>query len=165
MYEHLSTFKERPCVLSEFFPVITEWSRVLKKLIATQLIKKFPSLYETQRFDNLFIRACLQPVFWARWVQSIPSHPISLRSILIILFYLYLGLLLWSLPFVLPNQNLVCFSHLLMYWPYLPPQFDNCSNIAEEYKLWSISLCNGLQLSVTSSLLDPSIFLRTLFLP
>jgi hypothetical protein len=40
----------------------------------------------------VFTRALRWSLFWARSIQSIPSHPISLRSILILFTHLRLGL-------------------------------------------------------------------------
>jgi hypothetical protein len=63
----------------------TLWSRVLlKKLTVTQLIKKFPTLYRIWRFITVFTRAYKWSLPWARCIQSTPSHPISLRYILIL---------------------------------------------------------------------------------
>jgi hypothetical protein len=39
--------------------LLTSWSRVLlEKLTGSQLVKKFPAFYETQRFTTAFTRAC-----------------------------------------------------------------------------------------------------------
>jgi hypothetical protein len=43
------------------------------------------------------------------------------------------------------------------------PAITTSLRVAEEHKLWSPSLCCFLQTHVTSSLLDPNIFLSTLF--
>jgi hypothetical protein len=59
----------------------TPWSIVLlQKLRVTQLVKKYPTFYGTQSFITVFTRACHWSLFWARYVQSTPLHPISLRS-------------------------------------------------------------------------------------
>jgi len=49
---------------------LTPWIRVLKKLILIQLVKKFPTFYGV----------CHWSLYWARWIQSTHSHPISLGS-------------------------------------------------------------------------------------
>jgi hypothetical protein len=35
----------------------TPWSEVIEKLTVTQLVKKFPAIYETQSFISVFTRA------------------------------------------------------------------------------------------------------------
>jgi hypothetical protein len=49
---------------------------------ATQGI--IPGFYGTRRFITMFTRALHLSLSWARSTQSIPSHPISLRCILIL---------------------------------------------------------------------------------
>jgi hypothetical protein len=44
-------------------------------------LKNFPEFYGTRRFITVFTRALHWSLSWARSIQSIPSHPISLRSI------------------------------------------------------------------------------------
>jgi hypothetical protein len=59
------------------------WSRVLlEKLRVAQLVKKFPVFYGTPRFISVFTRVRYWFPFWDRWIQSKPSHPVSLRSVL-----------------------------------------------------------------------------------
>jgi len=50
------------------------------------------------------------PLFWAKWFQSINSHPISPRSILILSFHLCLWSSKWSLPSRFPTAIFMCFS-------------------------------------------------------
>jgi hypothetical protein len=47
-----------------------------------QLLKNFPTLYGTWRFITMFTRALHWSLSWNRSIQSIPPHPIYLRSIL-----------------------------------------------------------------------------------
>jgi hypothetical protein len=69
------------------------WSwDLLEKLPIVQLLKNFPAFYGTRRFITVFTRALYWSISWARSIQSIPSHPISLRSILILSTHLRLGL-------------------------------------------------------------------------
>jgi hypothetical protein len=47
---------------------------------------------ETWRFNTVFTKALHWSLFWASSIQSIPTHPIYLSSILILLTHLRLGL-------------------------------------------------------------------------
>jgi hypothetical protein len=50
--------------------VITPWKRVLhKKLIATQLVKKFPSFYGTRRFITMFTRSRHWSLSWVTLIN------------------------------------------------------------------------------------------------
>jgi hypothetical protein len=55
-------------------------------------LKNFPAFYWTRRFITVFTRALTWFLSWARSIQAIPSHPISLRSTLILSTHLRLGL-------------------------------------------------------------------------
>ena len=54
------------------------------ELIGFLLVKKFPAFYETRRFITAFTSARHLSLSWARSLQSIPLHPTSWRSILIL---------------------------------------------------------------------------------
>jgi hypothetical protein len=56
-----------------------------------QPLKNFPAFYGTQKFITAFTRALYWSLSWARSIQSIPSHPISLRSFLTLSTHLRLG--------------------------------------------------------------------------
>jgi hypothetical protein len=49
------------------------------------------AFYGTRRFNTVFTRALHWSLSWAISIQSTPSHPISLRSILILSTHLRLG--------------------------------------------------------------------------
>jgi hypothetical protein len=69
------------------------WSwALLEKLPIMQQLKNFPVFYGPRKFITAFTRALHWSLSWARSIQSIPSHPISLRSILILSTHLLLGL-------------------------------------------------------------------------
>jgi hypothetical protein len=72
---------------------LTPWRRVHEALIVAQLFDKYPTFYGTRSFIIVFTRARHWFLFWARRIQSTASHPISLRSTLILSFHLRLGLL------------------------------------------------------------------------
>jgi hypothetical protein len=73
-----------------------------------QLPKNLPAFYGTRRFITVFTRALHWSLFWARSIQSIPPHPISLRSTLILSTHLRLG----------PPSGLFSF--------WLPPEYPMC---------------------------------------
>jgi len=56
---------------------LTPWSRVLKKLRSSQLVKKFPTFYGTRRFITAFTSARHLSLSRASSIQSMPLHPTS----------------------------------------------------------------------------------------
>jgi len=72
--------------------LLTPWNRVLlEKLTGFQLVKKFPSFYGTLRFITAFTSDRHLSLSWASSIQSIPPHPTSWSSILILATHLLLG--------------------------------------------------------------------------
>jgi hypothetical protein len=65
---------------------------ILDKLPIVPPLKNFPALYGTRRFITALTRALHWSLSWVRLIQSIPSYPISLRSILILSTHLRVGL-------------------------------------------------------------------------
>jgi hypothetical protein len=57
-----------------------------------QPLKNFSVFYETRRYDTVFTRAFHWSLSRATSIQSTPSHPISVRSLLILSTHLRLGL-------------------------------------------------------------------------
>ena len=73
--------------------LLTPWSTVLlKQLIGSQLVKKFPEFYGTQRFTTAFASAHHLSLSSARSIRSMPLHLPSWRSILILSSHLRLRL-------------------------------------------------------------------------
>jgi hypothetical protein len=63
----------------------TVWSwALLERPSVLQLLKNFSAFYGTQRFSTALTRALHFSLFWARIIQSIPPHPVSPRSMLVL---------------------------------------------------------------------------------
>jgi len=98
---------------------LTPWSIILlEKIIVTHPFKKFPALFGTWRFITVFTRVHHWSLSWARWIQSTPSHPLSLRFI----SHLCLGLPSGPFPsgfltkilhvFLVPPIHVTCPTHV-----------------------------------------------------
>jgi hypothetical protein len=100
--------------------LLTAWSTVLlEKLTGLQLVEKFPVFYGTRRFITAFTSARYLSLSWAHLIQSIPPHPTSCRSILILSSHLRLGLPSGLFPSGFPTKTL--------YTP-LPSPYALCIN-------------------------------------
>jgi hypothetical protein len=89
------------------------WSQTfLEKPAVTKLLKNFPIVYETRRLISMLKRAHHLSLFWAGWIQSTSTHPISLISILIL--YSNLCLYLPSTP--IPSQWLIIHTEFPIEW-------------------------------------------------
>jgi hypothetical protein len=101
---------------------------LLEKSPIVQLLKNFRAFYETRSFITVFTRALHWSLSRARSIQSTPSHPISLRSILILSNHLHLGLRsgLFSCGFPTNIPYAFLFSHCLyiLYTVYI---FCDCT--------------------------------------
>ena len=62
---------------------LTPWSRVLEKLNGSQVVK-FPAFSGTWRFITAFTSVRHLSLYWGRSTQSMPIHPTSWKSILIL---------------------------------------------------------------------------------
>jgi hypothetical protein len=72
---------------------LTPYSTVLlEKLTDLPPVKKFPEFYGTRRFITAFTSARHLSLSWGSWIQSIPPHPTSWNSALILSSHLRLGL-------------------------------------------------------------------------
>jgi hypothetical protein len=78
--------------VSQFVISLTQWVGVLQELIFTQLVKKFPTFYETQMFMTMFTTAHTCGSY-PEPIKSRPHpHILLLRSILILSYHLRLSL-------------------------------------------------------------------------
>jgi hypothetical protein len=89
-YEHV---KERyhKRILTYLLGFLRSWA-LLEEPPIVQPLKNFPASYGTRSFNTVFTRAFHWSLSWAISIQSTPSYPISLRSILILSTHLRLGL-------------------------------------------------------------------------
>jgi hypothetical protein len=131
----------------------------------SQLHKNFPPLYGARRFITIFTRVLHWSLTWAGSSQSMPSHPISLRSYSKLSIRLRRclpsGIFLLVFPPITyirsSSSRATCTDHLIVL---------NLTILiiqSEEHKLWSSSLCSPLKPSVISSRFCPNILLSTLF--
>jgi len=111
------------------------WRRFfVQKLTSLQLVKKFAALYGIRGFITTFTSVQHLPLSWASSIQSIPPHPTSRRSNLILSSHLRLGLASDSFP----QSSLPTPSTLLSPPPYalhaLPISFFTIFSLAKYWE-------------------------------
>jgi hypothetical protein len=103
------------------------------------------------------------PLSWARWIQSIPSHPISTRFILILFSHQHLGFPSCLFPPGFPTKILYVFLFSPMPCPSHSPWLDHSNYVSEQHTLWRNSLCSFEQPLIILTMFGPNILLSTLF--
>ena len=146
--------------------LLTAWSSVLlERLTGFQPVKKFPAFHETRSSITAFTSFRKISLSWARSIQSLPPHPTSWRSILILLSHLRLGLPSGLFPSGFPSKTLyapispisaTCSAHLIL-------NLITRKLLSEEYGSLSSLLCSFLHSLLTSSRLGPNTLLSNLF--
>jgi hypothetical protein len=127
--------------------------RLLENLTVSQLVKKLPIFYGMTSFITVLTKALHQSLSCIRWIQSTPSYPISIRSIIKLSSCICLGISCGTFPsgFVTKLCCLaLCLHACHMPCQSHPPWFNYPNN--SEYKPRSSSLFSFLQPPVTSSL-------------
>jgi len=148
--------------------IFTQCSRVLREMITGfKVVKNFPAFYGTRKFITAFTTAYNLSIPLARSIQSTPSHRISWRSILTLLFHLCLSLpsgifpsgfttKILSTPLLSPIRA-TCPAHLILL------DFITRKVLIERYGSLNSWLCSLLSSHFYLSHLVPNIFLYTLF--
>ena len=141
--------------------LLTPWCRVLpEQITGLQLLKKFPTFHGTRMFITAFTNAHHLSISWASSIQSIPPHPTSWRSMLILSSHLRLGFPSGCLSLRFPHENPVYTSPVPIRATSPAHQFllnfTTRTTFGEQYRSLSSSLCSFLHSPVTSSLLAPT---------
>ena len=127
--------------------LLTPRSRVLlEKLSGSKPVKNFPAFYGTRRFITAHTSAHHLSISWARSIQSVPPHPTSWRSILILSSHLRLGLPSGLVPLRFPHQNPVHASPL-SHTCYMPrpshlSRFYHPQNFGIIHYIWMVVWTN-----------------------
>jgi hypothetical protein len=117
-----------------------------EKLLVTKLVNKVPIFHGNRRFTTVFTRDRIWSLSCATCIQSTASHPISLRSNLILSFHLRLrfqsdlfpsGSLIKILYAILISLMYVISPSYLILLDFIVVVISD-----EAYKLWGSSLCS-----------------------
>jgi hypothetical protein len=143
---------------------VSTWTTaLLQKLTALQLVKKVAAYdYGTCRYlTHVHNNPPLVPILMS--INPVYAFPFCFRSILILYSDLCRDLPnVLSSSFGFPHKSPV-FTSRLSHSVICPAPFILLDRFARMHRLRFSTLCNLLQFSVYSHLLDPNIFLSTLF--
>jgi len=98
---------------------LTDWMTPWSRVLPAKLVKIFPALCGTRRFISAFTRARHLSLSWATSVQSMPPHPTSWKSILLLFFHPRMRLPSGFFPSGPPTKTLYAhlLSSILATWP------------------------------------------------
>jgi hypothetical protein len=121
-----------PCTFCAITHSLTHWA-LLEKPSIVQLLKNFPAFYVTRRFIIVFRRAIYSSLFWARSIQSLPSHLSKIH------FNIVYPPTSWSSQWLFPSLSL-SLSHQYPICNFIFLDLIILIMLWEGNKLWSITM-------------------------
>jgi hypothetical protein len=107
----------------------------MDKLPVAQIRTNFTTFCRTRTFIAVFTKTATDPDKWAKWMQFILPHPISLGSTLILSSHLHLGLPSGFFILAFPSKTFMhssSFDACFMPCPSHPPWLDHSNYIWRE---------------------------------
>jgi hypothetical protein len=132
-------------IMADVSEISSNWLHAAESFLTSRQSLRYsnisPTFYTTQRFIAVFTSYLYRSLSSDRWIQSIPRHPLSLKSILILPSNLHLclgfsnGLYFydvstWTLhAFLLPPLRATCLANLIIlelsFWFYLAKSINH----------------------------------------
>jgi hypothetical protein len=121
--------------------------------------QEVPHLLWNLKHITIFTRVCPWSLSLARCIHVTPSHPLSLRCILILSSHIQLGVLSSLFPSGFTARILYAFvSHACyMFHPSHPPWLDHSDNIWQSVQVMKLLIMQSSPAFCISSLLGPNI--------